>query len=276
MPGPLVQSTLITSRGLPSPVQDGQSPPGAPRGGRYQEQMVYNPFPLANVMADEGTLVVASMSPGQTALQLGLSAAWSATAAAFVLVNSDTPGNPLAKRIFPRKLNLVVSGAPTSATNWQYATFIDNVNRAPTILTGGGNTALTAATATAFQPNANNTNMSNNAPVMGRAYFPISTAAGAPPTIPAAGPAVRQLRGNGILRGQIPVVGDNYTIAFGLLDEPAGQQLTAAPAGYSRIVEPHEPLALDPGQSLVIYMWGLSNASAGIIFSDASMSWAER
>jgi hypothetical protein len=226
-------------------------------------------------MADEGTIIVASMTPGQSALQLGLSAVFSATAAAVVLVNGDNPGNPNGRRVIPRKLRFLCSTAPTSATNWQYAVAIDNVNRQPTTLTGGGNAAITPATATAFAANANNTNMANSNPVLGRCYFPASVAAGAPPAIPAPGPAVRYLS-SGFMRGQIPVVNDEYNLVFGVLDEPGPSWVTAAPAGYSRLVIPHEPVALDPGQCLIVYLWGASNATAGFAFGSMDFSWMER
>lgn len=274
--GANTQAALQVGRSLPLAIQDTQGPPGPPRGGRFGEQVIMSPFPVAQAMADEGTVILASMAPGATALQLGLSATWSATAAAVVLINGDNPGNPNARRIFPRKFHCTVSGAPTSATNWQYATYIDNINRQPNTITGGNNAVITPATATAYPATANNTNMANSNPVLGRCYFPASAAAGAPPTIPAAGPAVRQLIGNGIIRSQIPVVGDDYNIVFGVLDEPAGNTVTAAPAGSSKIVVAHEPVALDPGHCLILYMWGLSNATAGIIFSQMDFSWIER
>jgi hypothetical protein len=274
-PGAAVQQTLVTQRSLPNAISDLNTPPGPPRGWRFGEQAVINPHPSAAVMADEGTLIVASMTPGQTALQLGLSAAFSATAAAVVLINGDNPGNPNARRVIPRKLRFQCNTAPTSATNWQYAVAIDNVNRQPTTITGGGNTAITPATATAYPANANNTNMANSNPVLGRCYFPASTSAGAPPAIPAAGPAARYLS-TGFMRAQIPVAGDEYNLVFGVLDEPGPMLVTAAPAGASRIVVPHEPISLDPGHCLIVYLWGASNATAGFAFGSMDFSWIER
>jgi hypothetical protein len=275
-PGAAIQESLIISRALPIAIQDQNTNPGASRGDRFGGKHVSVGLQGQWAAADEGVLFVASMTPGQTALQLGLSASYSGTAAAFMLINTDSPQNPNARRIFPKKLRMVVSGAPTSATNWVFSTQIDNVNRQPTNVTGGSGVAISAATATAYSPAANNTNMGIANKAVGVPYFPVSIAAGAPPAIPAPSPAARTLVGNGILRSQIPVVGDEYDIVFGAIDDIGSMMMTAAPAGYSRITFPHEALAIDPGQSLIVYMWGTSNATAGIIFNDVTMSWLER
>lgn len=249
-----------------------QSSASGVRTGPYNEQVVLAPGAPKQLAGDEGTVYMASLGAGATALQLGLSATYSATAsAALVLLNTATTNN--GPNCILDRIHMVVSGAPTSATNWQFSTVIDNVNRAPTTLVNVGGTP---ATLTAFPPAVVCTNMNANAPGVGKWYFPLSTAAGAPPTVPAAGGAVRTLIGNGIIRSQIPVVGDDYTIAFGMTDEPSGFAVTAAPAGYSSIKIAHPAVSIGPGQSFVFYMWGLSNATAGIIFSQLDVSHVER
>jgi hypothetical protein len=82
--------------------------------------------------------------------------------------------------------------------------------------------------------------------------------------------------GNGALRGQIPVAQDEFVIQFGASDVPGGALVTAAPAGASRVVSMHPPVVISPGGTLLIYMWGPSNATAGIAFSGVEMGWVER
>jgi hypothetical protein len=271
MPGPLVQQSLIVSRNQPLPIQEGQNPGAGPRAGRYGEQVALSLIPTKHLLADEGAYMIASMAPGATGLQLGLSAAFSALAAAIVIQNTDSPSNPNAKRIYLDQIHAIVSGAPTSATDLQYATVLDSVNRAPTTV------ALPAApaTATAYKQAAACVNMDVTPQIVGQAYFPLSTAAGAPPAVPAAGPNARTIVGNGNLRSQIPVVKDDIRIVFGSLD-PTSALNTAAPAGASRIVEPHPPVVIGPGQSFLLYLWMTANATAGIIFNGLDASWWER
>jgi hypothetical protein len=104
---------------------DQSMPDGPPRGSTYNEAMVVSPVPFRQALADEGSLFSASMLPGATALQLGLSAAFSAVAAAFVLKNNASPTDPNAPTVFMDYIHMIVGGAPTSATNWLYASVID-------------------------------------------------------------------------------------------------------------------------------------------------------
>ena len=271
MPGALVQSSLLTGRGLPLALPDTVSPASPPRAGRYNEQYVLNPVPTKHLLADEGSYNVASMSPGQTSLQLGLSAAFSATAAALLLQNTDSPGNPNAKRLYLDFIHMLVGTVPTSATSLFYATVLDSKDRSPNTVA----LAASPATATAVKAAPVSANMDTNLPIVGQPYFPLSIAAGAPPAIPSAGPAARTIVGNGLLRAQIPVANDDYRIIFGGLD-PSGQLVTAAPAGASRVVEPHAPVVVGPGQSFILYLWGPSNATAGLALSGLDMGWWER
>jgi hypothetical protein len=111
--------------------------------------------------------------------------------------------------------------------------------------------------------------------VYGVPYLPLSTAAGAPPTVPSAGTNARVIVGNLPLRAQIPVVGDEYIITFGNVD-PSGQLVTAAPAGASRVVSYHPPVVVGPGQWFLLYLWSPSNITAGLAFSGLDMGWSER
>src|ERR1043166_707849 len=126
---PAFLQRLIASRRLPQPTPD-QGPANEvfARAGRYGETIVSPLWPNDQALADEGSFVVAQLGSGATALQLGLSASFSATAAAFVLQNSDSSSFDGGKRLYPRYLKLLVTTAPTSATSWLYATVIDPAN----------------------------------------------------------------------------------------------------------------------------------------------------
>src|SRR5581483_10637988 len=169
-----------------------------------------------------------------------------------VLYNGDTPGKNESLRVFPDYVRLNVMTAPTSGTALRLATVLDTASRVP-------------ATATAYRSPVTNANPDDAANPVTQVYLPLSTSGGAPPTVPAASQNARVVVGNASLRAQIPVAGDEYVIDFGG-DIPSGQLVTAAPAGASRVVLPHPPVALGPGHSLVIYLWAPSNATAGIAF----------
>lgn len=271
MPGPNITDSLLVQRNLPQPSGDGLQLLNK-RAGRYGEQSALSLVPTKHLLADEGGYFTAPLPPGSTALQLGLSAAFAAAAAAIVIQNTDSPSNPFAKRIYLDRIHMVVSGAPTSATDWQYATVLDNIPRAPTVTVGIGGTP---ATGTAYPPQINNTNMDVSAPSIAKVWYPLSIAAGAAITVPAAGAQVRPMH-TAKLRAQIPVVNDDYRIVFGSVDDQGSALVTAAPAGASRIVDSHKPVIIGPGQTFLLYMWGTANATAGIAFSSLNTDWWER
>jgi len=255
------------SRKRPQPDVDGNREGEPARGGRYGDGYVLPLFAKKHNLVDEGSYFTFSMQPQATALQLGLSAAFSATAAAIVLYNGDTPGKNESLRVFPDYVRLNVMTAPTSGTALRLATVLDTASRVPTTVSNGtgGTGPGTPATATAYRSPVTNANPDDAANPVTQVYLPLSTSGGAPPTVPAASQNARVVVGNASLRAQIPVAGDEYVIDFGG-DIPSGQLVTAAPAGASRVVLPHPPVALGPGHSLVIYLWAPSNATAGIAF----------
>lgn len=263
----------IVNRLLPAPpLLDGPESERALRLGRFGDVKVESIFPTDHLQAAEGTYCVATTLPGATALQLGLSATFSATAAAFVLANSDPPGG---RSIYPRRLKLVQSVAPTSGTDLRYAIVLDNVNRMPTTVSNGsgGSGPGTPATATAYRSTVVSTCMDANPQIAGIAMFPMSAAAGAPPTVPAASPYARTIVGNAMLKNSIPVVKDQYVIQFGSADTGGTFQGAAA---LAKIVEHAAPICIGPGQSMLIYLWSTSNATAGNAWDDVCLEWVER
>jgi len=236
--------------------------------------MLGSPFAFNDQMlADEGSLIVGSLGPGATSLQLGLSAAFAGAAPAVVLFNSDSSNYDGAKRLYPRFLKFNVVTAPTSGTALWMATVLDTGNRAPTTvvnLVGG-----TPATATAGLVPAVNTSGDVGSTPVGKAYFPLSTAAGAPPAVPAATQSARTLMGNLNLRTGIPIVGDEVFVQFGMADYPK----VFAPAAITTPAREtffHPGVVVPPGGTLLIYLWAPGNVTAGLAFSGMDIGWAER
>lgn len=270
---PAVLNKGLVARTLPLPANaDNQGTDVPVRLGRYGDTKVESLFPTDHLQADEGSVMVATTLPGATALQLGLSAAFSATAAAFVLQNSDSAGG---KRIYPKFLKLAQSVAPTSGVDLRYAIVLDNINRAPTTISNGagGSGPGTPATATAYRSTVVCTNADINPSIVGIPYFPLSAAAGAPPTVPAASQFARTIVGNGYLKNSIPVVKDQYILQFGSADNGGTFQGAAA---LAKIVEHCPPVVVGPGQSLLIYLWSASNITAGNAWDDVALCWVER
>lgn len=262
---------FIASRRLPQPTPD-QGPANEiyGRAGRYGELYVNSMWPTDQVLADEGSYYTATLGPGATAIILGLSAAYSATQAAVVVQNSDAAAFDGGKRIYLRYIRMSVSTVPTSATAFIYASVIDPANRVPTTvvpLVGG-----TAATATAGKTTPVSTSLDQGTPSIANVYFPLSTNAGAPPTVPAASASARTIVGNGFLRGQIPVLFDEYILQFGNADYPSSNIVATA----ARITSIHPPIVINPGATFLLSLWGPSNATNSIAFNGMDMGWVER
>jgi hypothetical protein len=263
----MVAVTGRTSRSLPQVFSDAIEQPE--RIDRYGGTIVSSIVPTKHLLVDEGSYFTAATLPAATSLQLGLSASFSATATALVIQNTDSPTNAAAKRIFLDYIHLVVVTAPTSSSAWNYATVLDSVNRAPSTIVALGS----PATGAAYRMPTQNTNMDLVAPSIAAPYFPASTAGGTPVVVPAAGPNARTIIGGGQIRSTIPIVADDYRFVFGPADFP----FNATPAAtVSNIQLVHAPVALGPGQSFLLYMWGLGNITAGMAFSNIDMGWWER
>lgn len=249
------------------------------RQSSYDELYVVNAMSKKYPGVDGGEYRTATMLPGATALQHGILAAFDATKACIAFQNSSAAASP-SRRCYLDYIRFIVVTAPTSATLWNVTTVIDDKDRTPTTISSGtgGSGPGTPATATAYKSPAFDPNMDNGSPaIVGVPYFPISTAAGLPPAVPAAGANARTIVGNLPLRAQIPVAGDEYLIDFGSGDLATGSALaTAAPAGASRIVSSHPGIVLGPKHWFLLHMWGTGNVTAGIAFSGLDMGWWER
>jgi hypothetical protein len=272
MPSPSAIVRGLVSRSLLTPAADSPDIERAVRLGRYGDVRVESAWPTDHLVADEGAMMVATTLPGATALQLGISASFSATAAAFVLINSDVAGG---KRIYPRYLKLAQSVAPTSGVDLRYSIVLDSTNRTPTTISNaaGGSGPGTPATVTAYRSTVQCTNQDLQPNPVGIPYFPLSTAGGAPPTVPAAGATARTIVGSGYIKNSIPVVKDQYLLQFGGTDFGGTFQAAAA---LSKIVEHAPAVVVGPGQSLLIHLWSASNITAGNAWDDVALCWIER
>lgn len=271
-----VARTLAKARSI---LDSNASDPTGQRFGRYGETYSVVPVVGEPALCDEGALMIASMLPSATVLQLGLSATYSSTAAAIVFKN-NAPTGPSSARCHLRDIHFLCATAPTSGTGLLYATVLDNVSRTPTTISGLGAPG-TPATVTAYQAPVVCTNIDESPSPQGQVWFPLSTSGGAPPTVPAQGASARIVVGNGNLRSVIPVgaatsgVQDDYRIVFGSTDRAATQSLSST-AGATKIVEVHPAITVGPQEFFLLYLWAPSNITAGFAFAGLDVSWFER
>lgn len=243
------------------------------RLGSDGSQRVESLWPTDHLLVDEGRVMVATTLPGATALQLGILAAYSAIVGGIELFNSAPAGSGI--RIFPRFLRLAQSVAPTSGIDLRYAIAVDKASRQPTTISNGagGTGPGTPATATAYRAPVVCTNEDEMPPIYGVPYFPLSTAGGVPPAIPAAGAEQRIIVGNAYVKNSIPVVKDQYVIQFGGVDRGGTFQAAAA---LAKIVEHAPGFGIGPQQWGVIHLWSASNITAGNAWDDVSLEWVEK
>jgi hypothetical protein len=279
MRAPTFLTHWLASRRKPQVSSDGGSNNEVGgRGGRYGESYVLPLWPNDQMLADEGSYVTATMLPGATALQHGILAAFDATKAVFAFQNTDAPQFDGAVRCYLRYLKFNVITPPTSGTALRFASVLDPGNRQPTTISSGsgGTGPGTPATATAYRAPGFNVSLDESAGAKGAPYFPLSAAGGLPFAVPAPTQQARTVVGNGSLRAQIPVAGDEYTIQFGAADFPGGALVTAAPAGASRIVIAHPPVVIPPQAWFLLHLWAPGNITAGIAFDGLEAGWGER
>lgn len=271
-PAFLTKGLVARNAALPANT-DNQNTDVATRLGRYGDQKVESGYPTDLFAADEGAIMVAGMTPGQTAIQAGIQAAYVSTQIQFLLQNSDPAGG---RRLYPKWLKLSPSVAGTSGVDLRYALVLDNQLRTPTTISSaaGGSGPGTAANQTAYRPTTACTNMDLNPTIAGVPYFTLGLAGstgGA--TVAAPSPMARIIEGNGYIKGSIPVVKDQYVLQFGSADIGGTFQAAAA---LAKIVEHAAACVVGPGQSLAIHIWSASNNTAGNAFDNAQLCWAER
>lgn len=200
-----------------------------------------------HALADEGSYYIATNPTSGTGIATTTSviddaATASATHAQNVPVmyihNASDPTNALAKTIYLRYLRMIVTSAPTSATDWNMSLRADNVNR----YTSGGTGPITAK-------NINTAYASNSSALI---YFGAVVTTALPS-------ASARLLGRAQVQSSIPVVKDQWMITFG--DTAQNTNVLTASAAKN-INVPMGPIMLSPGWGLAIGMWGTACAAA--------------
>lgn len=139
--------------------------------------------------------------------------------------------------LYLRYLRMLVTAAPTSATEWNISLRADNTPR----YTSGGSVITPV-----------NMNTGSGLASAALIYF------GAVVTTPLPSASARLL-GRAMVQSSIPVVKDQWIFTFGDPSMPTNV-LTASAA--KNLTIPMGPLVIGPGWNVAIGMWGASNAGA--------------
>jgi hypothetical protein len=279
---PQVVLKALVQRLLPSPpATSGPESDKSLRSGPWGDLKVENIWPTDHLQADEGAYMLACMAPGQTGLFNGLKATYATAdlvvAASMTLFNNAPPnmgvGGP---NLYPRYARFVCSQAPTGGTALLYCVIIDNTNRSPTTNNSliGQSGIAAAATGGGYKPTVVCTNMAVSPQINGVPFFVNSTTAGNLMAVPSPSGNARTIVGQGLIKNGIPVLLDEYTIAFGSQDRGGSFQ---SATGIGKYVEHAPPVVIGPGQSMTLFLWSPGNTgTGGNQWSDASLEWVER
>jgi hypothetical protein len=245
-------STNRVSREKPQALADAIE--ASNRGNRYGENYVQMFHGKKHNLADEGSYFVATNPTLNTAIALTTSiTTWADSGAtsssALFMKNSELRTNASAKRVYFDYIKMTCVGAPTSATEWQYAIHTDD---AAARYTSGG-TALVP-----INPNADSSVVS-----IVTGYFGAVVTAAA---------TNRRLVSRGMIRPSIPVVRDEFIIVSGPIE--LGGSYGAAAGVLSRIVVPTPPIIIGPQQQMVLSLWGVACAAASTW--EFELCWWER
>lgn len=188
-------------------------------------------------LAEEGSYFVATNATISTPITLtgATCTAWVATTPTVVLVNGNTTGGA---NVIPDYIKFQIVGAGTAEAAVQYAVLLDSTNR----YTSGG---------TAIVPK--NANMGISTSTASLLYVGAITA-------PAASANVRQV-GRGLFRNAIAVANDQYILSFGASDVSASASQLASTTSIMQTF-PAPPVVVNPGGSLLVYLWGASMSAA--------------
>jgi hypothetical protein len=212
------------------------------RFGRYGESYALSLVPSKHLLADEGSYF--TVNNGQAGIATAAApTAFSATNPFLLIYNRDTAPN--GRRIYLDFALLLATAAGTAGTSVQCAVTSDAGNR---FVSGGS--ALTPAIV--------NGNQDAGATSVAQIFAGNITA------------AARTISGNRLLKGAIPVAGDQYVLNFGGVDAP--HFLASATVTFS--VNNLVPLIIGPNQSALIHLW-LPAQTAAASFAP-ELGWWER
>lgn len=241
----------LVSRVLPQPNIDSANIDVASRFGRYGENYVLSVTRKQHLIADEGAYFIAS-NGNQTGIVSTTATGFVATTPACIVYNTDSSGNPNAKRVYLDYMNLVttvVGSAASGLVNLQGAVYLDTGNR----YSSGG----TEITNTVVNPNM-------DVPVknsVSKVYFGGITASAASGSVRAVVP-LRVIRPV-VSATVLDVVGETKWFNFGGVEGSMNGSITVANANF--ITVPMPPVIIGPGQSCLIYLWqnvGATNVAA--------------
>jgi hypothetical protein len=209
------------------------------RGTRYGEAIVQNVVSTKQSLADEGTYFVCTNPTPGTPIAYGAAPPQSfADTTPFIqIINTATPGDPNARRVFVDYMKFIQIGGPVpgSSTSVGAALKLDQGYRTPS-----------SGTYTIQVPVCTNMDLATAQPCAR-----VITPYGAVNTIPAASSAAR-LIGRAMLKGGPTLLLDEYSIAFGLNDVPGSGGYSTTVAAYTTRMP---AFALGPGQSATLHMW---------------------
>lgn len=241
-----------TKRPLPS--QSADDTQLQPRLSRYGELYTVPLSAGAYSLSDEGSYFKATNPTISTGIAHALTTSWSATAALFVLRNTDAEG---AKRLYIDYIKLhLVSATPTAATSIESAVVLDTTNRY-----SSGGSAITPV----------NSNVDSASATISALNFGAITAAAAS--------APRLIARNRFPHRAPPAIvqGDTLIFNFGRVESfglaPSGSATPAtAPAMF---VTSCGPAVLGGGDSLVFHLWYPAIATTAPSY-EFEMGWWER
>ena len=219
------------------------------------EQVAINIWNGMHSLAMEGSYWVASTATPGTGIAISVTTGttFSDTQALICLNNTDTLGG---KTIYLDFITMVITTVPTSATSVHLAHRVDAVNRG---------TAGTQLGANLVAPRPSNMNFAGTA--IGQCFALGASAV----SVAAASATVRNL-GRNVLRSQIPVIQDQYTIKFGAVENASSPNIGATTAQNMTFYAP--PIAIGPQQSYVCNEWAVARSAA--TSGELIVGWVER
>lgn len=249
-------SSVLAGESLPATVGDGVQK--VARGGRRGETMALSLVPTKHLLAAEGSFFTATNpTPGTGISTNAVETSFSDTRGFFVMGNLDAAGG---KTIYLDYLRLILlATAPTATVSLHFAIKKSVVTREPT----------TAANRTILTPAPAKTGSSSIA-------RPMSYANAGAMTVPASAVSDPILARLCVPTG-LGIAGDEYVLFFGgpngVDSSRGGAAVRATDPG--RVVAHGPPIAIAPGEWVVIHRWWLTEATNGPNF-EFELAWWER
>lgn len=241
----------IVQRKRPASTLEGLQGAAAERNTPYGDRAMVQYNTERNALVDEGSYYGVTNPTIDTTVAYGVITAYAVTTPAFHIANTDAAGG---RTIFLDFVKLRVTVAPASATNWKYVVDLDPSLRISTAPTGGAERTSGVFNANALMP--------NDSPARIWAFT-----GGTVLTVMAA-TSVRTVA-HGAWASSIPIVLDEMVLTFGQGDKGSNSVTTVG-----RRSADAPPVAIPPGCSASIHMYGASNAITGMSAEYSMGFWA--